>query len=369
MELRLNQIKTQKILMVGPDLSFHGGVAEFQRIYLSEWNATGYSIKHVGTVKRGTKVRKFATAAGALVQFIGQTITWKPDLIHVHFSVSASFYRKALFIIIAKFFGKPVIMHSHAPNFDAFFSRSGALSQQFILYILRRAELIIAVSESWRRYFAALLPNVRIVRIYNSLPPPNLPVASIPAIGTPYILFLGQLCERKGTADLLDAFEIVARDFDDVELWLAGDCEVDRIEERVAQSIYKDRIRLLGYIVNVEKDRILDGATVFCLPSYAEGLPLAILEAMAFAKPIVSTSVGGIPELVDDGKSGYLTEPGDVEQLANKISQLLRDRHSRKLLGLAARRRFEAQFSIGTMMRGHLKAYQSVFSGQGIYSA
>ncbi|MEL7227669.1 MAG: glycosyltransferase family 4 protein, partial [Cyanobacteria bacterium J06576_12] len=98
-----------------------------------------------------------------------------------------------------------------------------------------------------------------------------------------------------------------------------------------------ERVKFLGWINPAERNQLLQRANAFVLPSYNEGLPMAMLEAMAWALPTISTPVGGIPEFLDDGETGYLVEPGDVEKLAYSMERLIGDEGLRLRLGEQAR--------------------------------
>jgi glycosyltransferase involved in cell wall biosynthesis len=122
--------------------------------------------------------------------------------------------------------------------------------------------------------------------------------------------------------------------------------------------VVKDRVIFTGRLPTV--DRVLNMADVAILPSRLEGLPFALLEAMACGLPVVASRVGGVPELVEDGVSGYLIEPAHAEQLAEKISILYRDEKHRQKLGLAAQAIVKERFSLRSMVEKTLGVYRSV---------
>jgi glycosyltransferase involved in cell wall biosynthesis len=131
------------------------------------------------------------------------------------------------------------------------------------------------------------------------------------------------------------------------------------LEARARQLAIHDRVIFTGRSPTVK--RLLNMADVAILPSRREGLPFALLEAMACGLPVVASRVGGVPELVKDGVSGYLIEPAHVGQLAERISILYRDEKLRQKLGCAARAIVKERFTLHSMVENTVKVYGSVY--------
>jgi glycosyltransferase involved in cell wall biosynthesis len=159
------------------------------------------------------------------------------------------------------------------------------------------------------------------------------------------VLFLGQFGARKGIYDLLSAFVEVRRHVPDAVLYCGGNGEVDKVRATVGELGLEEGVHVPGWVSGDEKLGLMHQCGIFVLPSYNEGLPMAIIEAMSFSMAVVSTTVGGIPELVGDD-NGALVTPGDQAQLASALVQLL-ERTDAELtaLGAASRQRYEAGFS------------------------
>ena len=160
------------------------------------------------------------------------------------------------------------------------------------------------------------------------------------------VLFLGILGPRKGVFDLLPAFKgLVDGHAGDVRLRIGGNGEVERAARTVRALGLAAQVELLGWVAGEAKQAQLAQADVFVLPSYNEGLPVSLLEAMAYGVPVISTRVGGIPELVRDGIDGFLIEPGDRAALEDRLRRLAEDARLRRTMGDAARARILAEFS------------------------
>jgi glycosyltransferase involved in cell wall biosynthesis len=177
--------------------------------------------------------------------------------------------------------------------------------------------------------------------------PPRAAAAPRPgaAMGPLHIVFLGQLGARKGAPQLIEALASLAGRGD----WaatMAGDGEVVQCRERVKQLGLADRIAIPGQLDAPAAAQLLGGADIFTLPSFAENLPMAILEACAAGVPVVATPVGEIRDVIEDGRNGLLVEPGDVAGLAQALQRLLDDPALRQSLGAAARADHAERYSL-----------------------
>jgi glycosyltransferase involved in cell wall biosynthesis len=161
----------------------------------------------------------------------------------------------------------------------------------------------------------------------------------------PTILYIGRLVPEKGQAVLLEAVARLREEGREVQVKLAGEGELRaHLEELCREAGIEDRVSFLGA---VSQERIRDlyaEADVFCLPSFAEGVPVVLMEAMAMGLPVVTTRIAGIPELVEDGSGGVVVAPGRVDELAGRIAALLDDPEKRSALGAAGREKVLAEF-------------------------
>ena len=148
------------------------------------------------------------------------------------------------------------------------------------------------------------------------------PIVAVPA--TRRLVCVGRLCEQKGQLLLVEAAQQLAAQGVDFELVLAGDGEMrGAIEALIAQYNLQGRVRITGWISGEQTCNEILAARALVLPSFAEGLPVVIMEAMALRRPVISTFVAGIPELVHTGEHGWLVPPGDVEGLMHAMQVCL----------------------------------------------
>ncbi|MCS6787800.1 MAG: glycosyltransferase family 4 protein, partial [Aigarchaeota archaeon] len=203
------------------------------------------------------------------------------------------------------------------------------------------------------KYFLPQLDEGKVRIVHNSVRTdrfrPGLPPPEGWSDGVRRVFWVGRINEGKGVEDLIDAFAKVARRTRDVELWVAGTGErafIQHLRRRAASLGVGGRVRFPGPIPNELVPRYMANAAVFPYPSRGgEGIPRAILEAMACGAPVVATRVSGIPEAVVHGETGLLVGRRDVEGLASAIEMILEDKSLAKRLASQARAKVEREFS------------------------
>jgi glycosyltransferase involved in cell wall biosynthesis len=212
----------------------------------------------------------------------------------------------------------------HGSNFDMFCRNSSLKS--LLSFVLNQADAIIVLSSYWRNFFSKLT-NTRLEII------PNCPRElffkhDLRTDTGQSIVFTGSVGRRKGVDILLEAAEILRSRGLDNPVIVAGDDdgggEISNFRRRAEQDGLTD-VEFRGDVDAVGLVKLLSGAAVFCLPSRGEGLPIAMLEAMAMGVPVVATPVGGIPDALKEGVNGYIVPVGNPLQLADKLEKLLLD--------------------------------------------
>jgi glycosyltransferase involved in cell wall biosynthesis len=270
-------------------------------------------------------------------------------LLHAHMASRASFWRKLFFILPSFVFRVPVIVHLHGAEFQQFYGKESLpVVRRLIRFIFENASRVIVLSDGWREWARMVFPNAKVVAVYN---PVVLP-ASTPFSGREplTLLFLGRIGERKGAFDLIDAVAQIKGRFPGIRLLMGGDGEVEVARKRADDLGVSSNVELIGWVSGADKQALLESATVYVLPSYNEGLPMSVLEAMAAGLPVVSTPVGGIPEALHDGVEGFLVQPGNTSALAERLERLLDDASLRQRMGDAARQKVESTFSVGNIV-------------------
>jgi glycosyltransferase involved in cell wall biosynthesis len=217
------------------------------------------------------------------------------------------------------------------------------------------------LSDQWKKSLTPYAPGARWAVIHNSVNVPAEPHAA--KEGPTTFLFLGNLGVRKGVLDLVEASRQLLGKGEDFRVKIAGNetegGEVERLLRTVQQNGLSSHIEYLGVISGPDKDDAMRSADVIVLPSHAEGLPMALLEGMAYGLAVLSTNVGGIPELVSEGRDGLLVDPGDIDALAKAMHRLTADKVLAERMGRAARQKIVEKYSMSAMTAKLNQLYSS----------
>jgi len=272
----------------------------------------------------------------AVIRAALQTLRTLPgsSLVHVHVAPHHSFYRKSLFIWLARLFGKPVIIHIHAGDFGDFWSSGGVPRRTFVSATVRSARLVLAVSRLLAEDLQRCCDALPVMVMPNPFDMPPVRRGQLPSVRT--ILFAGRNEREKGVFDLIEAFREIHRVLPDVRLILAGDGKTAEAESMVRQLRLSDCVEFPGWLGENTLAERYSQASVFCLPSYIEGMPIAVLQSMAAGVPVVASAVGGICDVLQAG-AGLTVAPGDVEDLARQLIRVLIDPDLQRRLAAAGR--------------------------------
>jgi glycosyltransferase involved in cell wall biosynthesis len=246
-----------------------------------------------------------------------------------------------------RFFRCQYAVHSHAADTNLFSDWVPRPGRQLLLWGISGAGRVIVLTQFWHDYYSSLLhlPPNRLLLLPN---PADLP-KSIPDRSRRKqlrVLFLGRIGVRKGAFDLIRAFAGLPQELRSFcHLTMAGDGDTEEVRALARELGCLDRVSIPGWVGKAEVERLLVESDVLVLPSYAEGMAMALVEAMSWGLSVVATSVGGAAEFLEQGANCLLVTPGDVCGITAAISALARDSAFRLQLGHAARETI-SRFSI-----------------------
>jgi len=328
-----------RLLMLGPALTVKGGVTAVEKLILPALPSY-IEASHVATMSDGSKLTKLLRYLWALPVAIVNFFS--ADIVHIHFASRASSMRKKVLAELALFFGRPVVMHAHGAEYHLYWKEMTEAQRRHKLSLFKRIDALIVLGASWKTFFTSIgVPEEKITVLPN---PVALP-AQIPsrqAGAQAQFVYLGIMDYRKGAFDLVDAVASLPPEVRSaVRVVVAGNGEVARMRETVKAKGLESVITVRDWLNVQQRDQLLAESDVFVLPSYNEGLPMAMLEAMAWGLPPLCTPVGSIPEYVTSNGNGVMVQPGDVPALANAITQLAMNGAERVRMGQAARKTIE----------------------------
>jgi glycosyltransferase involved in cell wall biosynthesis len=317
------------VLYIGPEHKNHrGGIGAVIDVYSKHITP----FKFIPTYVTKSFFKQFITYAAAVFKLIWVCITdRKIRILHIHHASRGSFLRKSLLVLIGKMFGKKVILHIHGGGFHNFYNRAKLL-KPVIRRTLESSDAIICLSEVWKKYYSSTFKLKRLVIINNVIETPL--IREHETNGSLHLLFLGHVTEKKGVFDLLDVLASGRNEFKHkVKVTIGGIGEVERLEKTISDNHFNGDVSFAGWVDGTTKADLLNNCDVYVLPSYFEALPISILEAMSYGKPVISTYVGGIPEIVKPGFNGWLFKPGDHEALNSILREAMENKQLLKQYG------------------------------------
>lgn len=350
-----------EVILIGPDVNAKGGIAASIALLEDFINSQNLKVSCISTTNPDSGfLMNFWIYLKALFSLTKRLIFSRPDIVHTHMASRGSFIRKSIICLICMLFRTPYIIHLHGGGFKDFYQSLWGLGKAYLRFVFKKSARVIVLSRFWHEWVAAELQQNHVTVVHNGVheivfKPGELNKAS------PTVLFLGLLGKNKGTDVLIDAMRIVAARIPDVVLELCGNGDIDHYKE---QAYDLPNVRFLGWIDENGRRAALGRATVYCLPSWKEGLPFSILEAMSAGLPVISTPVGSIPEAVLDRVSGYLVQPGDARALASAILRILKNPNLAKKMGSAGKELQSRKFSYSAMGESCLNVYKSATSTQ-----
>lgn len=277
------------------------------------------------------------------------------NIVHIHTSEPPSALRKCLFMGWAKIWNKKVIVHFHAFSPD---TTIRSKYRNIYKYLFEKADVVIVLSNLWKDYVnEAFHLEHKVKVVYN---PCTTEVSDKQYSKRKQILYAGTINARKGYADMIKAFALIAKEYPDWQIVFAGNGEIDKGKALAKELGIAEQTIFLGWINGESKDKAFKEASIFCLPSYAEGFPMAVLDAWAYGLPVITTPVGGIPDIAQDGENLLLFNPGDTKALARQIKKLITDTDLRERISTQSALLAKTKFNIHTINKEIGEIYQSM---------
>lgn len=340
----------ERLMIVGsfpkPNYSVFGGIAASCAALLEAGIEGHLELINIDSTARSIPAPPFwvraLDAIPRTLAFFISLITKRPRYVLIFASAGFSFVEKSLYGAMARLFGA-VVMFSPRGGAIVEQIRTNRLFRAYAKIVLRAPHHFLCQGPSWQSFLVQEL-NVHEHRCH--IIPNWTATQETLQIGRDRkydpqsairILFLGWADRTKGVPELLNAFAVLHLEFPSVQLLLAGegDCS-EFIRNYIHDNEMQGSIRLLGWIKGEQKLNALRAGTIFCLPSHFEGLPNAMIEAMAAGLPIIVTSVGAISSVVANGVNGLITPVNDEIALRASLRKLIEDQALRERLGTAA---------------------------------
>jgi glycosyltransferase involved in cell wall biosynthesis len=312
------------VLYVAPNIRWKGGISSV----VMEYQKAIPNFRYQPSTTSENIIVTFLSFPWLVLQFCWKLIVQSQiEIVHIHGASKGSFYRKYFLFLIAKYiFGKKIVYHVHGSRYHLFYQEAPLFIQKRVEHLVNTTDCVIVLSDWWKAFFEHTFRPRRIEIIPNivgATQRPNFSQTSVARQKTKF-LFLGRIGQRKGIYDLLEVLHQHKDTLSDrYHLTIGGDGETKKLQAFIKEYGLENNVEFIGFVTGQDKERQLSNADVYVLPSYNEGLPISILEAMAFGLPIISTKVGGIPEVLAHYENGIMIEAGDRVALHDAIQYFL----------------------------------------------
>lgn len=340
-----------KVLMIGSDNRVKGGITSvILQLMNHPWEKENVDMKFLPTFIEGSVLNRLFYFIKSYIKLIILLVIYQPNILHIHMSHNGSFYRKYYIHKLCNLFGTKTIIHLHSSEFKKFYENGKGNRKRKIQSLLKECDRVFVLGDKWNKIIKEMEPRSKTVVLNNTVALPKLTDNSSDEKGIINVLFLGVLVKRKGVIDLLNAVERLNRDGVlekyNVRFKIGGTGqEEDSLKNFIATHGLSDFVEFLGWVSGENKEKFLSDSQIFTLPSYNEGLPISILEAISSGLPIVSTDVGSVNEAVINDYNGYLVEPGNIDGLKNSLEKIIVDKNLRFKFSKNARRLAEDRFN------------------------
>ena len=367
------------VLMIGPDRSVHGGISGVVNNLYDAGLDQHIHLTYIGTMKEGGKAYKLWTAIIAYLKFL--RVLPKCDIVHVNMSSDRSYLRKSIFVKKAASAGKNILIHQHGGDIVNYYRNLSQRGQIRMQNVFKMADRIIALSGQSRSFLTELIgtdENITVMPNAVKIPPrettealpeprdnettesPRANQGNETTSNSRTLLFLGRICKDKGIDELLEALDTINSEAAHrVKLIIGGIFEDEKYKYEFEKR--SDYIEYLGWVSGQKKEEVLKKADILVLPSYYEGMPVCVLDAMAYGCPVIATEVGGIPTMIEDGISGILIKPRDVVSLREGIVKLVNDPDLCKKLSDMAYAKVSKDFNIDNTVDSLIRIYEEIY--------
>lgn len=321
------------ICMMGSKPSVRGGMSSVVMQQLQHDWGHDIDIQYIATHVSGSSAKRCFIFVKSYLHLLFLLIfqSKKVDILYLHMSYKGSFSRKFLIYKLACFFGKKIILHLHGSEFRQYYENADAGRKKRICELLEGSSRVIVLGEYWHSFIQSIAPRAAIEVIQNAVAiPDEMTSWNEQAV---QLLYLGVLIPRKGVKDLLDAMRILYDQglvsIRNIRLVVGGSGdELASLQEQCRKLHLEKYVKFAGWVDGEAKKKLLRTSQCLILPSYNEGLPVAILEALSYGVPVVSTDVGSIRDAVQEDISGHLVPLHAPEKIAQAIADIIDEKEN-----------------------------------------
>lgn len=357
----------QKILILGPAMSAVSGVSTHLNQLFNSDVTIQYQLFHFQVGSEGRKensIQKLFRFASSPLSFFVCLLQQRSAIVHLNTSMEPkSYWRDVAYLLVARFLRRKVVYQVHGGALPEEFFADNRLLTGFLRWVLKLPNVVVLLGQPQLNAYRRFLSEQRLEVVPNAIDASALAAESLAAkpLGPLHLVYLGRFAENKGIFEILEALAILIGHNRDLRLSIGGGgSDEGRIRARVNALGLEEQVSFTGPIFGTDKDRLWHAGHVFAFPTYREGLPYALLEAMAAGAVPITTKVGAIPDVMQDGVHGLFVEARDPMGLACAIARLDDDRVLLAHMAEAGRARVLADYTVARMADDFVRIYDSL---------
>ena len=359
------------VLLLGPHRAAVSGVSTHLNLLMDSSLAEDFELVHfqVGSEGRDeSAITRWLRLAASPFALFATILFRHVSLVHINTSLNTrAYWRDVAYLFIAKLLRARVVYQVHGGQLPHEFFAGRRLATGFLRWTLRLPDLVLLLAQVELDAYRIFVPEQNLVRLPNGID--TRPYARVPTVRTRAehplrLVYIGRLDREKGLYEALQGLRLACELGVDARLMVAGRGPEEGRLRRYAQALgIAARAAFIGPVFGDEKVKLLSTADLMILPSYAEGLPYALLEAMAAGIPVIATPVGAIPDVVTHGTHGHLVAPRDGRAIAQALVNVNGDREALSWMSRACRRRIQAAYSIDRLALELSMHYAALIDG------
>lgn len=359
------------VLVLGPHLGAISGVSAHLKSLLRSAVAREYVLDHFQVGREGrheSRGRRWLRLGTSPLALLGRIRKRRPDIVHLNTSLNArAFWRDMAYAIVAKLHGARVVFQVHGGELPQEFLGRSRPAHVLLRALLRIPDVLVVLANVELAAYRRFMPDKWIALLPNGIDAASFAhAARTPPAGRPLrLVYLGRFARNKGVHELLLGLHAALARGANVQLYVAGSGpEEVTLRTTVARLGLENAVTFAGATHGGGKSSLLRDTDVFILPSHSEGLPIALLEAMAAGTAVIATPVGAIPDVVVPGRHGLLVPPGNAPAVAEAILAMDADRDAVARMQQACAARIAASYSLERLADGFIDLYAQLTTGQ-----
>lgn len=354
-----------KVLLISPHPPPYGGIANWTAMLLEYVKDTedSFGTVDIAPKKRSTEGRNIfdrVVVSGFDMlkkkrELKAQIKNNRPDVIHMTTSGSLAIIRDILLLKTAKKHGIPTVYHIRFGKTEEMAQSNSRLWRLFSK-AMKMADAVLAIDKKTYCAVKKYVPCANAVLVPNPINTAKLP--KLENEPEKQVVFLGWVVPTKGVSELVEAWNTVGLEYPDYKLLIIGQSSPAYLEE-LKSNIKADNIVFAGEMSHEKAMEAVMESEAFILPSYTEGFPNAVVEAMALKKPVIASAVGAIPEMLEN-ECGILIEPKKTEEIISALRKLLSDKELRKRISTNALNKVNSEYKIETVYKQYKEIWNNV---------